>query len=311
MRWRYGRLRRRWVLLLVLVAAAFAAAVATARALQDGGDDGGSQTVTPEDVRERDGLRLRVTVDREEYEVGGEVSARAEVTNQRADAVPYSGVPGQPGFRVSAISADLAGELPLDAEGGDAPPSEGSLAPGETLEITTAWDQQLDLGDLVQAPEGRYSIQATFSYTLPGASERIDLQAVATFQLKGGEFIVDPRTTLETAIRNEEVKAWMQGRAENIACAYPPRGLFFQAFVTTETAAETFDFLYRALLDQGAPICGIVSEGENWRLIMFHRNGEEPRRMSAFIDIHSGEFIRFEEGGPEPEQQTPAPSASP
>jgi hypothetical protein len=297
--------------LLVLAAAAVAAAVATARALRDSDDDGGTDTVASEDVRERDGLRLRITVDREEYQVGEEVTARAEITNERADAVPYSGVPGEPGFRVSAISAGLAGEVPLVPEGSVAPPSEGSLASGETLEISTAWDQQLDLGDFVQAPEGRYSIQATFSYTLPGAQDKIDLQAVATFQLKGGEFIVDPRTALENAIRNEEVKAWMQGRAENIACAYPPRGLFFQAFVPTGTAAETFVILYQSLLDQGAPICGIVSEDENWRLIMFHRNGEEPRRMSAFLDIHSGEFIRFEEGGPEPEQQTPAPSASP
>jgi hypothetical protein len=300
-------LRRRWLLALIAIAALAAAVVAVSRACDEGGGgDPLPSGVTPsaepsrENTTEREGIRLHISVDRDAYEVGDEVEVRADVRNERDDSVNYVAPPGLPGFRLAVVS-ELGGEQQLELRG-EAPPTQGALGAGNDLELEARWDQQLDLGDPVQAPEGKYTIQATFTFLLEGAPEPIDLRAVATFDLEGGEFIIDPRSVLELAVRNDEVNAWLAARGplQNVSCAYPPTGLFYQAFLTNRTAAETLAFLYRDQLDKGYPICGIVTEGENWRLIFFARDGAEPKRMSAFIDLHSGEFLGFEEGGPEP-----------
>jgi hypothetical protein len=306
-------------LALIVLLAVIAAAFAISRACGDDDEGGGpvpsGVTPTPELSREReterDGIRLRISVEKDEFEAGEEIVARASVKNERDDTVSYEAPPGLTGFRIATVS-ELGGEQGLELEGDDPPPAQGALEAGAELEARATWDQRLDLGDPVQAPDGRYSIQATFVYRLPGAAEAVALRASATFTLEGGGFIVDPRSALEIAVGNAEVGAWESGRSDrnNVICAYPPRGLFYQGFFTNKTAAETLQFLYQDQLDRGLPICGIVAEGSNWRLIFFSRDGPEPRRMSAFIDLDSGEFIRFEEGGPQT-AATPAPDPSP
>jgi hypothetical protein len=225
-----------------------------------GGNDSAEPAPSREETREREGIVLKLSVDKEAYDVGEMVSAHAEVKNGRNDGLTYQG-----GLLLEAVSV-LGGAQPLTPDG-DAPPAQGALGSGDTLKAGSKWDQQIDLqADPVQAPEGSYSIQATFQALLQGRAEPLLVQAVVRFKLKGGAFILDPLPVLTAAVNNEEFLGWMEGRARNVVCAYSTRGLFYQGFTPNKTAAETFDFIYTAQLDGGLPICGIGTDGNAWRL---------------------------------------------
>ena len=309
---------RRLIALVVLVAAVIAAAIALSRAC-DGGDDGGGPlpsgvTPTPgnatEVTREHQGIVLKLSIDEEEYEVGEEIAARAEVKNTRGDDITYQGPPGEDGFRLQVIS-DLGGAQPLPADDGDGPPPQGTLESGDSLKTGGKWDQRIDFdADPVQAPEGTYSIRATFLAQLQGLADVVTIQAVVTFKLKGGGFILDPNSVLTAAVNNEELRAWMDGRAENVICAYSTRGLYYQGFTPTGPVAETSDFLYSSQIEEGLPICGIGTDGDAWRLNFYSRVGDPPHRVNLVMELDDAKLIRFEEV-PEPSGAAETPSPTP
>jgi len=293
---------RRWLLLLVVAAAVIAAVLAVSRAF-DGGDSTEPATGTHEE-REREGIVIKLSVDKEEYDVGEQVSARAEVRNGRNDGLTYQG-----GLLLQAVSV-LGGAQPL-APDGDSPPAQGALGSGDTLKAGGKWDQQIAFqADPLQAPDGEYSIQATFQALLQGRAEPLLVQAVVRFKLKGGAFILDPLSVLTAAVNDEEFLRWMEGRARNVVCAYSTNGLFYQGFTPSKTAAETFDFIYKAQVEGGLPICGIGTDGEAWRLNFYSAIGDPPRRVNLVMELDDAAVIRFEEV-PEPSGTAPTPTPVP
>ena len=309
-------MRRQW-LALILVAVAVAAVIfAISRSCGD--DDSnppqpsgsGSPTPVPdiisEATSEREGIQLTVKVDGEEFEPGDEIPATAVVKNNRQEAVTYRAiVPGEAAFRMEALSTVPLGSASLEPVG-DAPPAEGTLEPGDDLELKVEWDQQLDTPqDPIQAPPGKYSIRGTFIASVPGVAEPVEVEVAVTFKIEGSEPVLTPLDVLGRAVSSDELKQWMDGRAENVICASPSTGLFYQAFMTNESVAETFDFLYTGQGDAGLPICGIVTDGDMWRLNFLHTKGDEPIRFNMLFDLHDGTLIGTEEPTP-----APAPSAT-
>ena len=308
-------MKRQWWALLVTILAVAAVLFAVSRACNDDGGDGGptpsgqSPSPTPEIISEatrvKDGLELTIKIDDETYELGEDVPVQAVVKNTRSDDVTYAAVvPGQPAYRLDVISLSPLGGASLDP-GEDGPPAEGTLEAGDELDIEAEWDQQLDIDqDPIQAPPGRYSVQATFIASVAGNPEPVSLQAAVTFRLEGSEPVLLPVEVLGVAIKTDELKAWLDGRAENVICAYPPTGLFYQAFAPSGTAAETFDFLYEGQRDSGSPICGIGTDGGAWRLNFYSQKGDLPNRFNMLFDLNDGTLLGTEE-------PTTPPSPSP
>jgi hypothetical protein len=198
------------------------------------------------------------------------------------------------------------GEQPLDS--GEDTPAEGELEPGDELEIEAAWDQTLDIDqDPIQAPPARYSIKGTFVATLGAVPEPVVVETAVTFEIEDGERVLTPVEVLANAIEKDEFKQWIEGRANNVVCAYPPTGLFYQGFVSNGTAAETFDFLYTSQQDGGLPICGIVTDGEAWRLNFYSQKGEAPNRFNMLLTLNDGSLIATEEPTTPPSPAAPSP----
>jgi len=303
----------------MLVVAAVVATIIVAS--QVCGDDQGSSpapasgtaTATPEPeiitevTREREGMELSLSVEKGAYQPGEQIVAKAVLKNGRNDQIAYdSGVPNLPGFRLDVIS-DVGGEQPLQ-QSGDDPPPQGSIEAGADLDLEAAWDQQLDIvQDPIQAPPGKYAIRATFSARLPGRAEIVEVQAVVVFELEGAEPVLDPIALLTIALNQDEFKSWMQGRADIVVCAYPPRGFFYQGVISNGQVAETLDSVYSAQVSQGLPICGIGTDGDAWRLNFFSAVGASPNRFNLLLDLNDGAFIAAEEVTPIP-IQAPAPT---
>ncbi len=292
-----------------------AALFAASRAFNDDGGDGeplaSDATPTPEFMtkvtREREGVTLEVSVNKEEYESGDQVEVRATVSNGREDAITYASPTGEPitGF---LIISELAGAQPLATEG-QPPPASGTMEPGDDFGLQSTWDQVIDIyQDPVQAPPGRYSIEAGFTATLAGRAEPVELKAAVTFEVVGSESIIDPNSALTIALGTQELKDWMAGRADNVVCAYSPRGSFFNGSVSGGSSSETFEEVYSGQLTSGLPLCSIVTEGDDWRLLFLSSAGGDPHRISIFIDLHTGAFERYQE---DVVQATFAPTPAP
>ncbi len=307
-------MRRQWIALILVAAAVAAAIFAASRACNDDGGGGGpvvSGTPSPvpeiisEATSERDGLVLTLKVDSESYDVDDGVPARAVIKNTRPDAVTYQPVtPTEAAFRMVALSTvPLGTAVLLPGDGG--PPAEGTLGPGKELELEVEWDQQLDLEQTpIQAPPGKYSIRATFVAIIQGVAEPEPVRVAVTFRLEGSEPVLLPLDVLGRAVATDELQAWMEGRAENVICASPSTAFFYQGFMPAMSAAETFDFLYATQREAGLPICGIGTDGDNWRLNFFSLTGPAPNRLNMLFDLNTGELTGVEE-------PTPPPSASP
>ena len=309
-------MNRQWVALALIALAAAAAIFAASKACDDddssNANPGGSGTPTAvpeiisEATSEREGIELTVKVNEEEYEAGDEIPATAVVKNNRPEAVTYGPiVPGEAAFRMEALSTVPLGSASLEPVD-DAPPAEGRLEAGDELELKVVWDQQLDTPqDPIQAPPGKYSIRGTFIAMVPGVAEPVEVEVAVTFKIEGSEPVLTPLDVLGRAVGSEELQQWMDGRADNVICASPSTGLFYQAFITSESAAETFDFLYTNQANDGLPICGIVTDGNAWRLNFLHKKGAEPIRFNMLFDLNDGTLIGTEEPTP-----APAPSAT-
>jgi hypothetical protein len=312
-------MRRQWIAVILLVIAVLLAAFAASRACNDDDDDGGTvasgsgtPTPTPETIteatREVENIEVTVETDKQEYGAGEDIPATAVVTNNRGSDITYTPVvPGEAAFRMEALSLIPLGTAPLEPVG-DAPPAEGTIEPGGELKLEVLWDQVLDIPQTpVTAPPGRYSIRATFIASGEGLDEPVEIEVAVTFRIEGTDPVLTPLEALTHAIQNDELVQWMEGRATNVVCASPSTGFFYQAFAPNRTAAETFDFLYTSQAEAGQPICGIVTDGNAWRLNFFSEKGGPPHRINLLLNLGDGSLIRIEEPTPAPSETPSAP----
>lgn len=275
-------------------------------------------TITPEAVtevtRERDGVRLTFSVDKERYRLDETVRVKAVVENTNEVAVAYSLRIGADQPMYIALSTDISGDQPLPApeDAEPAQPGERSrtLEPGAELTQEVSWDQVIDAYQTpVQAPPGRYLVRAEFLIGEHGGGlELVALTAVVSFDLEGGEPVITPQEAITSAVNMPDVQSWLEPRERSLVCALNAQGLFYNVNVATGEVVETFDLFYQSHITNGFPICSPVTEDETWRVIFFGREGPDPSRISAFVDLHDGSPIRVEEGGPQGAPSSPVPS---
>lgn len=294
-------MRRRGALVLALTLA-FTTLVAAC-----GGDDSedANGSAGPETVRDRDGVRMTLSVDRETYGAGDPVRVSLLIENTNDSAVQYRGTtPNEPGLTLNLVS-DLANPQPVTEPEPD--DTSGTLGGGAAIERSAEWDKTIEMATTpVTAPPGDYTINARFLMAREGFADLTELAAAVTFKVEGTPYIQPPLEVVRAMIASAEVKAWAQGRGENVICAYPPHNYFYNGFFETGQAAETFDFLYRSQTDNGLPICGFATEGDAWRLVLFSPKGEEPNRLTVYVALDRPEVLRVVEGGP-----TTEPTATP
>jgi hypothetical protein len=274
-------------------------------AIACGGDDGATpessadgSPLAAEATREWAGVRLTLSIDKEVYKVGETVKVRAAAENTRGEQLLFRPVaPGLPPIRL-AVDTDIKGTM--EFSGGRMEGGEGAgLAPGARVVREFEWDQQLTTYQTpVQAPEGTYELSAQVVVSPDETSRPDAVAAVVRFRLDGGEPLVSSAVAIETALFHDEVKRWFEGRPTEVVCADSNRGVFFIVDVDTPSATETFIELYESQVAEGKPICSPVTEGDTWRVIFSSREGPAPARISAFVDLHDGSFLRVEEGGP-------------
>src|SRR5574341_1424632 len=276
------------------------AAVLAACGGDDDDDDGGSATAAgtlTEVVRERDGVRMTLSVDREKYGPDEPVQVTLQIENTNDIAVDYRGQsPAQPGLTLT-VAGDLADPLPLlEQEPADV---SGTLAAGDSIEREAEWDKLIPMNlTPVTAPPGVYTVNAGFLMAREGFADLAELGAAVTFEVEGTPYIQPPLEVVRALVASDEVKAWAQGRGDNVICAYPPHGYFYTGDFVTGAAAETFDFLCESQTNNGLPIFGFATEGEAWRLVLFSPNGEEPHRLTVYVALGEPVVLRVLEGGP-------------
>lgn len=286
-----------------------------------GGDDGSKSTPNADSTasgtevtREKDGVRLTISIDKGDYEGGETVNARAVVKNTTDDPITYTIQAGTTEPLYFVVSSEINGEQPLLQEADEgtsvAGGGTGTLEGGEELTEEVSWDGMIDIYQTpVQAPTGRYAIAAQFAIGEHTAgAQPVPLTATVGFNVEGGDPIITPQEAIKKAVLTPEVQAWLEPRSHTLLCALNARGLFYNVNTTTGEPFETFDLLYQNQITDGLPICSPVTEDDTWRVIFSSREGSEPNRVSAFLDLNDGSLVRFEEVGPEPPPPSPAPS---
>lgn len=276
-----------------------------------GGGDGASPSGSPAQTsvtRERAGIRLSVSVDRAVYKPGQKVKVKAEATNVSGQPITYAAAFGQPVFSL-AVASELTQPQILNADS-TAPAAGEVLAPGGVVKTEASWDQMLQIPNVpIQAPPAQYVITAQLLVAgLEGAT--IPVSAAVTFRVEGSQPVVSPQDALKAALAANEVKAWFKDRSPTPVCAYPGRGLFYIGNARSGEVNESLDIVYKANQSNGQPICSILTSKEGWWLLFFGTE-DEPPRIQAWVDLHSGQFIRMEEGGPTPVPATPIPTFTP
>jgi len=274
-------------------------------ACKGGGDGEGAtgQQVT----RERDGVRLKLSVDRAKYGPADPVRVRLTIENTNDTPVTYQGkTPSAAGLTLSVFT-ELGGAQPLGERTEE--DMSGTLAGGAKLERQVEWDKQVQMSlTPVTAPPGQYTITAKFLMSRAGFADLIDLSGAVTFEIEGTPYVQPAIDALRAMIADGRVKAWAEGRGDTLVCAYPPRGLFYNGSFSTGAAAETFDFLYKSQTENGLPICGIATDGDAWRFVLFSAQGDEPKRLTVHVKLDEPVVLSVEEGGPTP---APEPTATP
>jgi hypothetical protein len=264
-----------------------------------GGSDGagpgpGSST---EVLRERNGVKMTLSVDKEEYGPGEKVQVKLEIENTNDTDMPYRGrAPNDAGLKLE-IASDLADPLPL-AEGTEDDMA-GTIEGGATIQRQAEWDEMLGLKlTPVTAPPGTYAIVATLLMFPEGFAEPIELGAAVNFEISGTGYVQPPIAAMRAMIAAEEVKAWAETRGDVIVCAYPSHKYFYSGLFSTGSADETFDFIYRQQVDAGDPICGIATEGDAWRFVLFSPKDGEPQRLTVHVALDEPVVLSVAEGGP-------------
>jgi hypothetical protein len=281
---------------LIWLAAAMAVVAA---GLACGGSSG------PSAERERAGVRITLSADRESYKPGDTIKLKAEAENLRDADLTYGFVTAEePGLQIR-VNTDLGGRQLVNA---DDEPIGGSgtqtLAPGGKVSASGEWDQMLALYTTpVQAPEGEYAITASLAVsTEEGSEESVELTAAVTIRLEGGEPLLPVEEAIRIAIEDSGLKAWLARRqATGAHCLYQPSSTYLFANVQAGAVNEVDPDLYDLALQNQRPVCSPVSVGDEWRVQFFSGSGPEPARVAVYMDIHTGENPRFEEGGLGPE----------
>ncbi|HSP54525.1 MAG TPA: hypothetical protein VLS25_02965 [Dehalococcoidia bacterium] len=272
-----------------------------------GGSSGGSSGQGPSNVvtRERDGVRLKLSVDREKYGPGDPVKVSLTIENTNQAGVDYRGKSAQEAGLTLDVVTELANPQPLAQP--TAEDISGTLAGGKSIQRDGQWDKTIDLKlTPVTAPPGKYSVTATFLMARQGFADLTNLGGSVSFQVEGTAFVQPPRDAMLAALKSDQVKAWASGRGDTLVCAYPPRTMFLNGAFSTASAAESFDFIYKQQTDNGDPICGIATDGNAWRLVLFSPKGGEPHRLTVYVALDQPVVQRVEEGGP-----TATPAATP
>jgi hypothetical protein len=269
-----------------------------------GGSDGGSPGTGPstEVSREREGVKMTLSVDKEVYGPGDSVNVSLEIENTTNAAVDYRGMTANKAGLTLLVSSGLA--YPKSLLEPTADDLSGTLAGGARIQRQARWDMiiQMELTPIT-APPGRYTIDAAFLVAREGFADLAELGAAVSFEVAGTGYVQPPLDALRAVIAADEVKAWGEARGDFIVCAYPPHGYFYNGSFSAGTGAETFDFLYTQQLENGGPICGIGTDGDAWRFVLFSANGEEPHRLTVHVALDEPVVQSITEGGP-----TPAPT---
>jgi hypothetical protein len=274
-----------------------------AAACGGGGDETAEESpdgspLQPLATREWAGVRLTLSVDNEKYEVGDPVKVRAEAENIRGEQLVFR--PVSPEFPLLR----LAVESPLNGTqefiGGETEGGEDNILPaGGKLVREYEWDQQLATYQTpVQAPEAAYEISAQ---VIVSPDETSNPDAVATevrFKLEGGEPVLEPDLAIETVLYQEEVKRWFENHPATLVCADGNRDRFYLVEATVPRIEEVVSDIYQSQVERGRPVCSPVTDGDTWRVIFSAPQGPPPARISAFVDLNDGTFLRVEEGGP-------------
>ncbi len=276
-----------------------------------GGDDGGNGPVGggPSVTRERAGIRLTLSVDKDRYGLGAPVMVAAEAENISGESIAFSvRLPNESPIKLRVVN-DLTRSQPLASATGA-----GGVQPGEVFEVDASvkheaqWQQQINTYQTpVQAPPGKYTITAEF--LVATVSEQIPVRAAVSIQLEGGKPVVSSKSAIGTALLQDEVKEWFKGREMTVICLDGNADLFYNGAVETGSVAETLDVLYDNQVNAGLPICSPVTDGEEWLILFSSQTGPPPKVISAFVDLHTGNFLRLEVGGPTPRPQPPTPAA--
>jgi hypothetical protein len=269
-------------------------------------DLGGSGEADPDPdsttnvLRERDGVKMRLSVDKEQYGPGESVNITLKIENTNSTPIEYgTNVPHEAGLKLEVVG-ELADPQPLIELAGDN--LAGTIDPGATIERHAAWDETLDLQlTPVTAPPGQYTVTSTLLMLPPaGVTEPIELGAAVTFNIEGTPYVQPPLAAMRAMVTHPEVNDWGRAHGDFIVCAYPSHKYFYNGSFSAGTAAETFDFLYRQQVDKGDPICGIATDGDAWRFVIFSANGEEPNRLTVHVALDEPVVLSVVEGSPAP-----------
>lgn len=260
-------------------------------------------------VREREGVRLTLTTNGDEFEVGETIELQVVAKNLRDAPLSYGFVDAEEPPLQLRVNSELGGDQLVNSADAPQGAETGTLEPGEELRISTDWDQTLAIYEVpLQAPEGEYTVTARLLVNdSANGGEPIEVVAAASVSLIGGETLYPPSDAILTAIRQPELRNWIEARnAVSVVCLYQTTGKYYSALLASDQAAtdqvnEIFAQLYSVQLENGKPVCSPVSVGAEWRVQFLSTSGPEPRRVAVYMDIHTGENARYEEGGLEPQ----------
>ena len=269
---------------------AIAAAVAVALAACGGGGE--------EIVRERVGVKMTLSADRDVYKVGDSVKLRVEVENISGGPLTYV-IAGESKVAIELrVDSDLGGTQVLNLS--DEQQNESELLvleDGKKLRAEVDWDQLLALYQTpAQAPAGDYVVTARFLVADPARGDVAEVTAALTLTLEGGREILAVTDALLLAVQHPQIREWASARgARGSICLYQPTQKYYSVSLTEPLVADSISSLYGMSIQNGDPICSPVSIGEEWRVQFFSANGPPPNRVAVSMDLYTGNSIRFDE----------------
>lgn len=242
-------------------------------------------------------MRLTLAVDESSYDVGEVVTVTAEATNTLDEPLEYGFTrPVDAQFALRVVTA-LAGRQSLNAPELPTVVPNMALAAGESVHAEAQWNQLVDTYETpIQAPEGRYVIEAELLVSAVGTNQPVTISAAVEFDLHGGSAVITQQEVIERVLRDEGVVDWFDAHNPAAVCAVANVNTFYMANSVTGDVSVVPSLVYDNQIDNDLPICSPVTSGDEWRVIFFAPEGPEPNRISAYLSL-DGEFLRIEEEG--------------
>jgi hypothetical protein len=257
----------------------------------DGGTPSPSDAASPtlrlrrEAENEIGGVRVHVSVEKEQFGEDDRIVVRAEAENEGDEPAVYTSQrPDQTGFDL-VLTSEVTGEQTL------ATPEqrEGELSPDEKLTIEAEWDKRLEVTQSpIPAPSGTYTVTAYFRTLDRQTGEPLDIAAAITFEYEGPD-IVTPEEAIQKALTDEAAKAWGLEKAASVACTVSGVPRYWLADFQAGTVEETKRDAYEVRLQLGGPICGLTTVDDDWQVAFLAPQAEEPKRYSVRVDVLTGE----------------------